>query len=108
MKLRSTETSKSVNAGPSSTSRPSLPNCPACVTGFKRWNADGLTHCWMVCGPALGFAIRFGRLAGIPEMGGLLAWSETLVESYTVYGDGELCVPMMLNCHPFKMCRSAG
>src|ERR1700677_563526 len=39
-------------------------------------------------------------------MGGLLACSETLVESYTVNGVGELCVAMRLNCHPPKIWRT--
>ena len=70
--------------------RPAFPNCPACVCRFRRWKAERLIHSSTVCGPAFGSPTRFGRLAGKPEIGGLLACSATLAESDTVNGVPEL------------------
>src|SRR6185436_18266578 len=99
-KLRVSDKSKLVNAGPLAMLRPAFPNCPACVCGFKRWKTDRLIHASTVCGPLLGSPIRLGRLAANPEIGGLLACSETFVESDTVNGVGELCMTIVFNCHP--------
>src|SRR5688572_26552362 len=88
--------------------RPALPNWPACVWMLNRWNAERLSHASTVCGPAFGSPTRFGRLAGKPEMGGLLAWSATLAESDTVNGVPELCEAITFTCQPSKTARVNG
>src|SRR5688500_14981961 len=80
--------------------RPALPNCPACVWTFSRANADRLSHASTVCGPAFGSSTTFGRLAGNPEIGGLLACSATFAESDTVNGVPELCAAITFSCQP--------
>jgi hypothetical protein len=70
--------------------RPALPNWPAWVWTFSRSNAERPIHSLTVCGPALGSPMRFGRLAGKPEIGGLLACNDTLAVSDTVNGVPEL------------------
>ena len=87
--------------------RPALPNCPACVCGSRRLNASRLIHASTVCGPAFGSPIRSGRLAANPEIGGLLACSDTFVESETVNGVPELCVAIALICQSSSRTRSA-
>ena len=87
--------------------RPALPNCPAWVTGSSRWKADRLIQASTVRGPPFGSPTRFGRLAAKPEIGGLLACSETLVESDTVNGVPELCDAMTFSCQSWSSARSA-
>jgi hypothetical protein len=43
----------------------------------------------------------------MPEIGGLFACSDTLVESYTVNGVGELCIAIRINCQPQRILRIA-
>ena len=64
--------------GPVTTLRPSLPKCPACVSGSKCRKALRLTHWLGVCGPAFGSAIRSGRLEKNPVISGAWPWSDTL------------------------------
>src|SRR5262245_7130558 len=85
--------------------RPALPNWPACVCGFKRWNADRLSHSSTVRGPAFGSPTTFGRLATKPEIGGLFAWSDTLVESETVNGVPELYDAIAFSCQSSNSAR---
>src|SRR6185503_2080111 len=86
--------------------RPALPNCPACVATFNRSNAPRLNHASTVCGPAFGSPTTLGRLAGKPEIGGLLACSATLAESDTVNGVPELSDAIAFNCQALKSARS--
>src|SRR5688572_28817095 len=87
--------------------RPALPNWPACVRTFSRWNASRLIHASTECGPAFGSPTRLGRLAAKPEIGGLLACSATLAESDTVKGVPEFIEAMALSCQPSNTVRTA-
>src|SRR5687768_2262360 len=98
--VRTSETSTLVYEGPRAMLRPALPNWPAWVCGFSRWNDERLIHSSTVRGPPFGSATTFGRLAAKPEIGGLLACSETFAESETVKGVPELWVAMTLTCSP--------
>src|SRR5262245_31381074 len=92
--------------GPRAMLRPASPNCPACVWMSSRWNADRPIHSSGVCGPASGSPTTFGRLAGNPEIGGLLACSATLAESETVNGVPELYVAIPFNCQSANSART--
>src|SRR5690349_19435468 len=88
------------NDGPRAMLRPALPNCPACGGAFNRSTGARLTDASTSCGPAFGSPTRFGRLAGNPEIGGLLACSATLAESDAVNGVPELYDAMPFTCQP--------
>src|SRR5688500_12835238 len=87
--------------------RPALPNWPTCVWTFSRWNASGLIQATTVCGPAFGSPTTLGRLAGNPEMSGLLACTATWAEYDSVEGEQEHIDAMALSCEASSRVRIA-